>query len=262
MVRPPVQDHAAAGPADQSGEDLLRDEGQGDVEQQQHQVIGPAPVAVDEAGRAAEVGGAEALGPRHDVDDLEQRQQRGRLDQQHPDVAEAGQGVDPHLADMDAPEHLPAGHAVGPRRLELPARHRAQGAVDHVGGEGAVDDAERDGGQQQVAEAVEVEVGRVQGGHWPARIATSLGSQTCEARISSRSCSKASGKNRKKRTSGMPRTELMYAGGKQPGRGEGRRCERRPRSARGAARSPRRATAANSVNCTLANHCRCLPLVK
>ncbi len=96
-----------AGPgAGEGGKDLLGHEGHEDVEHQQHEIVAPAPVGMHEAGGAREVRRAQAVGEQHDVGDLQQRQQRGRLDQQQPAVGEARQRIDPHLPDVDAPEHL------------------------------------------------------------------------------------------------------------------------------------------------------------
>src|SRR5690606_39627946 len=54
------------------------------------------------------------------------REQRGRLDEQHPDIGEAGQGVDPHLAHVDAKQHLALAHAEGACSLELAFGHRSE----------------------------------------------------------------------------------------------------------------------------------------
>ncbi len=51
---------------------------------------------------------------------------------------------------MHAPQHLAVAHAIGACCLELPVRHRIHRAVNDVGGEGAIDDAERDAGQRQI----------------------------------------------------------------------------------------------------------------
>ena len=78
----------------------------------------------------------EELGEADDAD------QRRVLEEDQPEIGEAGQRDRQHQRDDDAAEPQQRRHAVGARRLDLAARDGEDGAAEHLRLVGALHDAE------------------------------------------------------------------------------------------------------------------------
>ena len=86
------------------------------------------------------LGRAKFAGPVDDVFNPEQKQQRRRLDQHHPQIAQSRQRIDPHLRHDDAPKRLATGHAIGFSGFDLRVRHSQHRAEQDVRGKRTKDD--------------------------------------------------------------------------------------------------------------------------
>ena len=100
-------------------------------------------------GKAWRLGAAEFARPVNDVFDPQQEKQRGRLDQHHPQIRQAGQCVNPHLWYQHAPERLPRVHAVSFGGFQLRPRHRTHCTKEHIGCESPKDDGKGQNGQRK-----------------------------------------------------------------------------------------------------------------
>ena len=121
-----------------------------DVGAERHDEVDRADGGVEEevvlrrAGRL--LGGVEELGKADDAD------QRGVLQEDHPEIAEAGQRDRQHRGDHHAPQPQEGRHAVGARRLDLPARDGQDGAAQHLRLIGALHDPEHADGRGKAAD--------------------------------------------------------------------------------------------------------------
>ena len=85
-------------------DDLSEPFGEGEIEHEQEQEIPHPPIAMRILGKARCFGATEFARPIHDVLNTEQEQQRRCFDQDHPKIAQARQGIDPHLGNQYAPK--------------------------------------------------------------------------------------------------------------------------------------------------------------
>jgi hypothetical protein len=126
----------------------LGDPGEDEVENHESQEIPEPPVAmrvfVDLRLRPAQL--ARVV---DDVLDAQKEKKRRGLDQDHPEVSQARQGIDPHLRHQDAAEDLGAAHAVGLGGFKLRVGHGIHRAIDDVRDKGPEDDGEGHDRQQE-----------------------------------------------------------------------------------------------------------------
>jgi len=97
------------------------------------------------------LGPAQFACPIDHILDAEQEQQRGGLDQHHPEVRQTRQGIGPHLRDHDSPKRLTLGHAIGFGGFDLPVGHRLERTGQNIACKCAKDDGK---GQHRQRKAV------------------------------------------------------------------------------------------------------------
>ena len=156
------------------------------------------------------------------------------------------------------------GHAIGARRLELAERYGAQRAGDDVGDEGAIDDAERDAGEDQILAGREAPVRGVAGWPRPALAASVSGVQTLRTTVThSTPCSKAMREEQEEEHVGHAAHDVDVAARRASAGAVAAVADRRRRPARGSApRTCAKDHRGSIVYWTLAYQPRCLPLVR